>query len=105
MGCFLGLFCCLAGFVGLFWCGFATVQLLNSYCLARGVGGGGFRVFFGFLSLRGGLERFGWRIFLFHTLFFTSPCACVGWVKCKPQIYFLRVKSASRASALLNYLG
>ncbi len=47
-------------FSGLFGCCFATVQLLNSYCFARGVGGGGFRVFFGSVSLRGGLEGFGW---------------------------------------------
>ena len=29
--CFLGVFCCLAGFSGLFWCCFGTVLLLNSY--------------------------------------------------------------------------
>ncbi len=34
---------------------FGTVQLLNSYCIARGVAGCGFRVFFGFLPVFGGV--------------------------------------------------
>ena len=47
-------------FGGFFWfflgC-FATVQLLNSYCPALIVGGGGFRVFFGFFRCLAGVSR------------------------------------------------
>ncbi len=46
MGWFLELFFVLSCFSGLFWCCFGTVQLLNSYCFARGVGRGVFRVRF-----------------------------------------------------------
>ena len=40
--------------LGVFLVYFGTVQLLNSYCFARGVGGGGFRVFLGLLPVFGG---------------------------------------------------
>ena len=58
-GCLFGVvlwvFYCLAGFSVFFWCSFATILLLYSYCFARVVGGVGFRVFFGFLSVFGGV--------------------------------------------------
>ncbi len=34
LGLFFRSFCGLAGFSGLYWCCFATVQLLNSHCFA-----------------------------------------------------------------------
>ena len=54
-GLFSGFFWCLAGFSVFFRCCFAAVQLLNGCCFARGVGGDGFRVFWGFLPVFGGV--------------------------------------------------
>jgi hypothetical protein len=52
-GLFLGSFCCLAGFSGVFGCGFAPEHHLNCFKYRRGR-------FPGFLLFRGGREGFGW---------------------------------------------
>ncbi len=69
----------MAGFSGLFGCCFGTVLVLNSYCFARVVGGGGFRVFFGFLPVFG-------KFFAGGCVF---PFPCVGELK---NVKFTRVQ-------------